>query len=304
MPRDCVKRVELRFCLIELILSACWVFISVASIVAANWCVPSCKGIAMDKMTPMDGKSTMLVAGTRGSAAGMSCPPPTLTIQVSLATGFAAAVVSGLSFSPGGSQNAERSAISLATTSGGHFNPAVTLGLVARFYMRPHRLVTYILAQLLGAMIAAALLLVAIGGACFVDAYQAVPTSTLPVGSCVLLEAILTMLIVLVHLWAHEKALFMGTPILIGFAYVAASLIGTIMLSNHVPNPLRSFGLAVVGVGSWGQVGVDSVGALCGSLAAALVDMVVFEERIWMPEIITGDSDSDDHASRSDEVDM
>merc|ERR1712232_403691 len=97
----------------------------------------------------------------------------------------------------------------------------------------------------------------------------------------VLLTAILTALLVLTHLWAHERAMFMGTPILVGFAYIAATLVGLQILGNDVPNMLRSFGLAAVGAEGWDAVSAASFGALCGSLAAVLVDALVFEELIW-----------------------
>merc|ERR1712025_411537 len=88
-------------------------------------------------------------------------------------------------------------------------------------------------------------------------------------------------LLVLAHLWAHEKAMFMGTPILVGFAYIAATLVGLQMLGDEVPNMLRSFGLASVGAVGWEAAGTSSIGALVGALAAALLDTLVFEEKLW-----------------------
>mmetsp|Transcript_53172 Transcript_53172/g.171470 ORF Transcript_53172/g.171470 Transcript_53172/m.171470 type:complete len:160 (+) Transcript_53172:616-1095(+) len=85
----------------------------------------------------------------------------------------------------------------------------------------------------------------------------------------------------LVHLWAHERLMSMATPILIGFTYVAITLVGSEMLGGEVPNMLRTFGLSVVGIGSWHRFPAVAIGSACGGLAAALLDVLLFGRRFW-----------------------
>lgn len=250
--------VELRLAALEFVSSAVWVLVSVCSVIQANLCAPSCQWPS--SLGGMDSKGMM------------ACPPPTLNVQVSLATGFAAAVATGLAFK-GSSRDAE-----VSLSSGGHFNPMVTLGMALSGYVPPRRALSFLAAQLLGGAASAALLLgVAPTRRCYEDALSAGSNGQAPWGSQVLLQAALGFLLVLMHLWTHERLMNMAMPVLVGFAYIAACLAGLQILGQDVPNPLRSWSLAVIGIRSWSSAGSCWLGTLCGSLTAVAVDLAIFE---------------------------
>jgi len=258
-------------------MSALWVFVSAGASVGANICSAACQPEVVASM-PAGGSMR------RMAVAAMACPPPTLVIQVSLATGFGAAVTTGLSLVPSGSSGSgPRESLTLvdAKSSGGHFNPAVSLSLAARRFMTPMRLLTYISAQLVGAVVGAALWMGIVSKECYSSAFTHGTVLIEPLGSQILLHCMLTLTIALVHLWAHERLMSMATPILIGFTYVAITLVGSQMLGGEVPNMLRTFGLSVVGIGSWHRFPAVAIGSACGGLAAALLDVLLFGRRLW-----------------------
>mmetsp|Transcript_60191 Transcript_60191/g.107014 ORF Transcript_60191/g.107014 Transcript_60191/m.107014 type:complete len:125 (-) Transcript_60191:51-425(-) len=95
-------------------------------------------------------------------------------------------------------------------------------------------------------------------------------------GPRVLLQTVLSVIIVLVHVWTHERFMNMATPVLLGFAYIAVCLAGLQLLGQDVPNMLRSWSLAVVGIRSWKFVWTSCLGTICGSLVAVCLDWILF----------------------------
>merc|ERR1719203_1722801 len=138
----------------------------------------------------------------------------------------------------------------------------------------------YVLCQLLGSLAGLSILVAIVGRPCMTEAMEAGAKTSMSAGSYLLLNLVLTLMIVLVHLWAHEKAMFMGLPILVGFAYVTTTLVGAQMLSNDIPNFLRTFSLACFGIinRSHGLAALSCVG---GAALATLIDVLVFEPRLW-----------------------
>lgn len=156
--------------------------------------------------------------------------------------------------------------------SGGHMNPAVTFGLWIARKIDGRNAVLYVIAQLLGAVVGAALLLAVFPG----PSVRAVSYGT-PLLSAittfwhgVFLEAVLTFLLV--------SAVF-GTivsrqaPKIAGWG-VGIAILVDVLVGGHATgaamNPARAFGPAIV---SWtwsGQV-VYWLGPLLGALVAALV---------------------------------
>lgn len=165
---------------------------------------------------------------------GTPCPPPTFSVQVSLATGFAAAVASSFTYKPKGMTD--------EGNFGCHFNPAVTLALALRGKLRPLRAAALILAQLFASVLAAALVTAVVGLRCLQQDFDMMTQEMSPPASRVLLQAILNLLIILVALWSHERQGSMSVPVFVGFSYIAVSLVGLQQLGFDLPNILRSFG--------------------------------------------------------------
>jgi glycerol uptake facilitator-like aquaporin len=160
----------------------------------------------------------------------------------------------------------------LGRFSGGHYNPAVTLGIVAAGRLHPVLAVGYWLAQTGGA-IAAALLFAALGWADAVSTAAPVVSGqgiTLP--AAVVLEAFATFFLVLVVFGSalDERAPRVIHPLAVGLTVTVAVLcIGT--LTGGVLNPARYTGLALVAQ-QWTAWVVYVAGpCLGGSVAAVLM---------------------------------
>ncbi|CAE7278912.1 AQPA [Symbiodinium necroappetens] len=233
----------------ELVISTLFVFVSVDAAVSANHCLEGCRAHG-------GGPSRRLM--------GTPCPPPTFSVQVSLATGFAAAVASSFTYKPKGMTD--------EGNFGCHFNPAVTLALALRGKLRPLRAAALILAQLFASVLAAALVTAVVGLRCLQQDFDMMTQEMSPPASRVLLQAILNLLIILVALWSHERQGSMSVPVFVGFSYIAVSLVGLQQLGFDLPNILRSFGLLVIGVRNWACVWTTMLGSLSGVIIAVVLD--------------------------------
>jgi aquaporin Z len=169
--------------------------------------------------------------------------------------------------------------------SGCHVNPAVTLGFIAAGRMKLAEGVAYIVAQLIGAIAGAYLLYwmftttphyskskQGLG----TDGYGKQSLLHISQGGAFLVEVVLTMIFVLVVLFATHKAAIQGAAgVAIGFGLVVVHLIG-IPLTGTSVNPARSLGPAlVVGGTALSQVWVFLVAPLVGGILAALIHLVV-----------------------------
>jgi len=166
--------------------------------------------------------------------------------------------------------------------SGCHINPAVSLGLFLSKKMERQYLWGYWIAQILGAIFAAACLLViakgtsngydpgALGFAA--NGYGAHSPGQYGLGAALLTEVILTFFLVLTVIGATDLKApvgFAGIPI--GFVLVLIHLVG-IPVTNTSVNPARSIGPALF-VGGWAlqQLWLFIVAPLAGSVLAAAV---------------------------------
>jgi len=161
-----------------------------------------------------------------------------------------------------------------AAISGGHLNPAVTLGAVVTGRMKPAIGVIYIAAQLLGAIVGALLLdalivkeltdPVNLGAHGLSDGLEST-------SSGVIVEIILTFILVFaVFATAIDKrGLGHVAPLVIGLAVLIDHFVG-VRLTGASMNPARSFGPALV-AGEWDDHWVFWVGPLIGGALAALV---------------------------------
>lgn len=164
--------------------------------------------------------------------------------------------------------------------SGGHFNPAVTLGLVAAGRHPAHEAGPYIGAQLVGATLAAALLAViakANGAASLgqfaANAWGTAQGNGLSLVGAFVVEAVLTFGFLMVILGATSKRAPAGfAPIAIGLALALIHLI-SIPLTNTSVNPARSTSQALFAGGVyleqlWLFWGAPIVGGVLAGVAS------------------------------------
>ncbi len=160
--------------------------------------------------------------------------------------------------------------------SGGHFNPAVTLGLWRGGIFPRSQVVPYILAQLVGAIAASAVLLISLGGVANLGA-------TLPMNDnwlqSLILETVLTCILMLVIFGAGIDC---RAPI--GFAGLAigmtvgleAAFMGPITGASM--NPARSLGPALV-AGVWQHHWLYWVAPLLGAQLGVWIGKSLFQVR-------------------------
>ena len=165
-------------------------------------------------------------------------------------------------------------AYALGPVSGGHFNPAVTIGLVAARRHPVRDLVPYIVSQILGAILASGLLyLIASGkpGWTISSGLGQNSYGTLAAGSALAAEMVLTFVLVFVVLSVTEKSYpyTASGGLAIGLALLAIHLAG-IGFSSASVNPARAIGPAVfVGGTALSQLWVFIVAPVVGGLIAA-----------------------------------
>lgn len=149
-------------------------------------------------------------------------------------------------------------AYAIGHISGCHLNPAVTVGLAAGGRFPPAQIVPYVIAQVVGAIVAAALLyVIASGGPGFsladgfaANGYGEHSPGNYSLVACLIAEVLLTMMFLFVIMGAtHGKAPAGFAPLAIGLALTLIHLI-SIPITNTSVNPARSTGPALF-VGGW-----------------------------------------------------
>ena len=154
----------------------------------------------------------------------------------------------------------------------GHLNPAVTIGFMVTRRIEPMMGVVYIIAQLLGAAVAAYALkaVFPVGVAVATRLGGQVVSGDINMMQAILCEAIATFLLVFV---VFGTAVDPHAPKVGGFAIgltVTAAILAIGSRTGASLNPARSFGPAVVSGVLEGQV-VYWVGPILGGVAAALL---------------------------------
>ena len=189
-------------------------------------------------------------------------------------------------------------AYAVGPISGGHFNPAVTVGLcVARRFPASDAL-SYIAAQIAGAVAGAGVLFViASGKAGFTlsagfaaNGYDTHSPGGYSLVACIVAEIVLTFMFLIIILGATDKLAASGfAPLAIGLALTLIHLI-SIPVTNTSVNPARSTGPAVF-VGGWAltQLWLFWVAPIVGATLAGLVYVLfVSEEQPLRSESVTG----------------
>jgi aquaporin Z len=163
--------------------------------------------------------------------------------------------------------------------SGGHFNPAVTVGLYVGGCFPASQILPYWIAQIVGAVAAAGVLyLIASGKAGFdlsggfaANGYGAHSPGGYSMMAALIAEVVLTAFFLIIILGATDGRAPAGfAPIAIGLALVLIHLI-SIPITNTSVNPARSLGPAVF-VGGWAisQLWLFWVAPIAGAAIGAL----------------------------------
>jgi len=169
--------------------------------------------------------------------------------------------------------------------SGGHFNPAVTLGLWSARRCASRHVLPYIIAQVIGATVAAfALYTIASGKAGWVpngfaaNGYGEFSPGKYDLAACLIIEALTTFIFLFIIIGTTSKgaaAGFAGIPI--GLALVLIHLI-SIPVTNTSVNPARSTGPALfAGTDYIAQLWLFWLAPIAGAIAAGVVARWLYE---------------------------
>jgi len=188
-----------------------------------------------------------------------------LTIGYASVAAFGAAGVPGLVVVPFAFPLGLLAAIfAVGHISGGHFNPAVTVAMVLDKRTLPMDAIGYIVAQAIGAIGAAAFVLV-VAGQASVTAGMTKPGGGVTEIGALLLEIVLTAGFVAVILASTKRAPLLA-PLAIPLTLVAIHFAAA-PLSGASVNPVRSLGSALIGGdlgGLWIYIVAPIVGAAVG----------------------------------------
>ena len=179
-------------------------------------------------------------------------------------------------------------AYSLGPISGGHFNPAVSIGLWAGGRFPAGRLLPYIAAQVAGAIVAAGVLYCIATGKAGADiggfasnGYGEHSPGGYNLTAALLTEVVMTFMFLIVILGAtHTRAPVGFAGIAIGLALTLIHLV-SIPVTNTSVNPARSTGPALF-VGGWAiqQLWLFWIAPIVGALAAGWVYKAVLHKDV------------------------
>ena len=184
--------------------------------------------------------------------------------------------------------------------SGGHFNPAVTLGLWASGRCANKHVIPYVVAQIVGAVAAAAVLWViasgkpdwvGVAGGFAANGYGSLSPGKYGLGACLVTEIVATFFFLFIIIGTTSKGAatgFAGIPI--GLALTLIHLV-TIPVTNTSVNPARSTGPALFAGSPYiAQLWLFWLAPIAGAMIAgaltrwmyepeAILDTIVVEER-------------------------
>ena len=172
--------------------------------------------------------------------------------------------------------------------SGGHFNPAVTLGAAISGRLEGSAVLAYWLAQVIGAALAG-VTIVLIGdgrpnwtatGNMAANGYESNSPFYYSLTAVLIAETVLTMVFVLVYLRVTDQRTLTGfAALMIGLTYTVVHLVA-IPISNASVNPARSTGVAFFnGAGAPGQLWVFWLAPLVGAVLAGWIYPPLFGRR-------------------------
>jgi aquaporin Z len=179
--------------------------------------------------------------------------------------------------------------------SGCHINPAVTCGLAAGGRFPVREVIPYIVAQVIGGLVAGAVLYVIASGKPGFDAaasgfasngYGAQSPGGYSMGAAALCELVMTGFFIFIIMGAtHKRAPVGFGGVAIGLALTLIHLV-SIPITNTSVNPARSTGVALF-QGGWAveQLWFFWVMPIIGGIIGGLVYRYLWSEQAAMPEI-------------------
>lgn len=181
-------------------------------------------------------------------------------------------------------------AFAVGHISGGHFNPAVSFGLWAGKRFPSSELLPYIIAQVVGAIVAGLVIYIIASGNGKLDLSGSNPLATNGYGdhspngfnliSCLITEVVMTFMFLIIILGSTDARAPKGfAPVAIGLALTLIHLI-SIPVTNTSVNPARSTGVAL-----WcgntaliGQLWLFWIAPIVGALLAGWLYNGFFDE--------------------------
>lgn len=171
-------------------------------------------------------------------------------------------------------------AYAIGHISGCHLNPAVSVGLWAGGRFPARQIVPYIIAQVLGAIVAGGVLYIIASGKAGFDVstgfasngYGAHSPGAYSLVSALTTEVVMTMMFLLVILGSTDERAPQGmAPISIGLCLTLIHLI-SIPVTNTSVNPARSTGVAIF-AGDWAvtQLWLFWIAPIIGALLGAMI---------------------------------
>ncbi len=171
--------------------------------------------------------------------------------------------------------------------SGGHFNPAVSIGLFTAGKFEGKDLLPYIVAQLVGAIVASAVLYFIVSGKAdfagiggfATNGYGEQSPGKYGMGSALVIEIVLTFMFLMIILGSTHGRVPAGfAPIAIGLALTLIHLI-SIPVTNTSVNPARSTAPALfVGGAALSQLWLFWIAPIIGAAIAGVVHKAMFEK--------------------------
>ncbi|MGL6279399.1 MAG: MIP/aquaporin family protein [Gaiella sp.] len=189
---------------------------------------------------------------------------------IAIAVTFGPEAIAGVAIAAGFGFGLALAITAFGHISGGHFNPAVTLGLAVAGKHDPKDVLPYWVAQLIGGFLAVVVVRIAYSSA----ATDALPTTPgVEDWKALVLELVATglFLMVILTVATDDRAPWNGVmaPWLIGlFVFVAANVVGP--ASGGSFNPARSLDPAIF-AGEWGDVWIYIIGPLAGAAIGAAI---------------------------------
>ncbi len=178
--------------------------------------------------------------------------------------------------------------------SGGHFNPAVTVGLWTAGRCANHHVIPYIIVQVAGAIAGAAVLwFIASGkpgwdpGGFASNGYGDLSPGKFSLMACLICELLMTFFFLFIIIGTTSKGAasgFAGIPI--GLALTLIHLV-SIPVTNTSVNPARSTGPALFAGGPWiGQLWLFWLAPLVGAAVAGLLSRWMYEQEKIVDTIV------------------
>jgi aquaporin Z len=173
--------------------------------------------------------------------------------------------------------------------SGGHFNPAITVGLFAGGRFAAKDVIPYVIAQVIGGIAAAAVLYLiasgkagfdATGGGFASNGYGEHSPGGYSLQSAIVIELVLTaFFLIVIHGVTDKRAPAGFAPLAIGLTLTLIHLI-SIPVTNTSVNPARSTGVAIF-QGTWAlqQLWVFWLVPLVGGVIGGLIYRCLLEEK-------------------------